>query len=413
MNVEDGTKIHREENPTFQKWNFKKRKAENDAAEHRLSTPRPRLFLPKILLSNNQLILSCVVDFCRGVEVRLLEGRQRIGVSFLDLPVELRLMIYRYSLIAPFKIIKPPSKIEQYNTGWATPTLDKSEEEIDAMVGKHRANHQSYISLRQSYTGLRDANTGVPTLEMSLLRLNRTIHVEAASVLYGDNEFQFVLAVTRRHPDVRVLNFHQPPYHDFRDNVTIVSKRYAKMIKKCTVEVRLPTFPWTWARRMYLEYYARLAAFATCFGGDDHSLQKVAILFNRCFRRGYYFPLSCLRTSQNVLEALAAIHGVRHSVTLGGVTPAFEAQLSLAMMSKEIAYVPKEETHGRRAVISRGKRRPQRYKTGRYYDSKNVWSKSVLGTGPPHSNKTPSAYECCEVCDERPPLKFPQIWRPL
>ena len=338
--------------------------------------------------------------------------RQRHGMSFLDLPIEIRLMIYRYCLIPPLKIIKPPSKLEQYNPDWTTPSLDKSDEDIKAMVQRHRANHQSHVSLHQSYTGLRNAFTGVLTLELPLLRLSKKIHVEAASVLYGENEFQFVFGITRRHPQVRAPKFHQPPYHDFRDNLTVVSQGYLKMIKTCTVEIRLPTFPWTWAKEMYLQYYARLAAFATCFGGDDHSLQKVTILFNRCFRTGYYFPLSCLRKSENVLETLAAIHGVSISVTVGGVTPAFEAKLSLAMMSKVIAYGHKEEEYRERMVILKGKRRLQRYKLGRYYDSKVVWSRSVFGPYPPHLKKAPPAFECCEVCDGTPPLKFPYFWRP-
>lgn len=318
-------------------------------------------------------------------------------------------MIYRYCLVAPIKIIKPPSKVEQYNTGWATPKLDKSNGEIEAMVQRHRANHQWYFPLSQSYTGLRIARTGMPTLELSWLRLSKSIHIEAASVLYGENVFQFVLAITRRHPRVRAPTFHQPPYHDFRDNLTVVSEAYLRMIKKCIVEVRLPTFPWAWASNMYLKYYARLAAFATCFGGDNHSLEKIGILFNQCFSSGYYFPLSCLRTSQNVLETLAAIHGVRHSVTVGGVTPAFEAKLSLAMMSPEIACVPKEETYGMRMVSYKGKRRLQSYKLGRYYDSKKEWSRSVLGPYPTYSKPR---YECCEVCDGKPPLGIPQIRRP-
>lgn len=321
-------------------------------------------------------------------------------------------MIYQYSLVRSFKSMKPPSQVEQYNTGWATDFLDKSDEEIDATVQKHRAIYQSCISLRRSYTDLRDVRSGIPTLELSWLRVSKRIHVEAASVLYGASRVQFVLAISRRHPPHRGRVLCQPFYYDLQDNLTILPEGYMKMIKKCTIEVRLPTFPWTNARNIYMQYYARLSAFAACFGGGDHSLQEVAVVFNRCFRRDCYFPLSCLRMSQNVLETLAAIYGVRVSVTVGGVTPAFEAKVSLAMMSNPIASVPKEEKHGKRMVIFKGKRRPQRYKIGRYYDSKRVWSRSAFGPHPPRSGKTPAAYQCCEVCDEKPPLTFPLIVRP-
>ena len=211
---------------------------------------------------------------------------------------------------------------------------------------------------------------------------------------------------------MKAPKFHQPPYHDFRDNLTVVSEEYVKMIKKFTIEVRLPTFPWTAAKKIYSQYYARLTAFATSFGGDNHSLQKVAILFNKCFRKEYYFPLSCLRTTENVLETLATIYGVRHSVTVAGVTLAFEAKLSLAMMNKAIACVPKEEEHGKRMVKLKGKRRPQRYKLGRYYDSTIRWSENVLGPYPPYPKKAPPPYKCCVVCEENPPLTFPHISRP-
>ncbi len=243
-------------------------------------------------------------------------------------------MIYRNCLVTPLKIIKSPSRLGQYST-YLMPHLDKSDAEIDAIIQRHRAKHQSYVPRHQSYTGLRNPRTGVPTLELSWLRLSKTIHAEAASVLYGENEFQFVIAITKKHRPVN-----QPPCYDFRDNLTVVTERYLRFVRRCTVEVRLPTFPRSYAKTAYLYYYARLAAFATRFGGHDHSLQKVAILFNRCFRKGYYFPMSCLRTSQNVPERLAAIHDVGQSVTVGGVTPAFEMKLSFAMMSKQIACAP-------------------------------------------------------------------------
>ncbi len=315
-------------------------------------------------------------------------------------------MIYRNCLIARLKIIKLPSKLEQYST-YLMPPLDKSNAEIDAIIQRHRVKYQSYVPRHQSYTGLRNPRTGVPTLDLSWLRLSKTIHAEAASVLYGENEFQFVIATTKKH---RPAN--QPPYYDFRDNLTVVTERYLRFVRRCTVEVRLPTFPLRYAKTAYLYYYARLAAFATRLGGHDHSLQKIAILFNRCFRKGYYFPMSCLRTSQNVLERLATIHDVGQSVTVGGVTPDFEMKLSFAMTSKEIACAPKEEEYGERVVKFKGKRRPQRYKLGRYHDSKLVWTQSGLGPYSPHSKDTPPTSECCEVCDGKPSFKLPRIVRP-
>ena len=60
-----------------------------------------------------------------------------------------------------------------------------------------------------------------------------------------------------------------------------------KMITKCTIEVRLPTFLSHGPRKCIYKHYARLADFVTYFEDDDHSLQMVLVLFNRCFRKGY------------------------------------------------------------------------------------------------------------------------------
>ena len=351
------------------------------------------------------------IGSCQGNPTPVAKERQPCGTSFLDFPLEVRLMIYRHCLSAHLKTIKPPSKMDQYYLGRTTPHTDKIEEEVEATIQKHRANHPSYVAFPQTYTGLRDPRTRVLTLEVSLLRLNKKVHAEAASVLYGENEFQYVLAITRMHRGVKDPNFEWLPYHDFRDNLTVVSEKYMKMIRRCTIEVRLPAFPRGEAKKMYLQYSARLTAFATCFGGEDHSLQEVAIFLNRSFRKRYYFPLSCLRTNQNVLETLAAIHNVEKFVTVGGVIPAFEAKLSLAMMSKTIAWVPKQEEYGTRKVYCKGKRRSQGHKLRSYYDSRKVWDQSVLGPYPPHSEKALPAYECCEVCDAKRPLRFPRFAR--
>lgn len=356
-------------------------------------------------------MLSDVVDCSPGDAIHIFGGRQRLGISFLDLPVELRLMIYRYNLIAPFQTIKPPSKEDTYIPTCVTPVRDKSIEEIDALIRRHRADHQSYRQLFQSYTDYRSVHTGGTTLGLSLLRLSKTIHAEAADILYGQNALHFVLAITGTYPPGEGQSFHPPPRYKFRDNMTVLPEGYMKRIKRCSIEVRLPTFPWASAKKLYLQYYARLATFATCFGGDHHSLGKVTILFNRFFTRESYFPLSCLRTSQNVLETLAAIHGVRESVTVRGVTPAFEGKLSRAMMSKELAYVPMERKYGKRTGTIRGKRYLQRYSLDRYYDSRLVWSQSALGPYPLHTKMAPPAYKCCEVCDEKPRLRFRRIIR--
>ena len=202
----------------------------------------------------------------------------------------------------------------------------------------------------------------------------------------------------------------RPPYHGFRDNLTVVSERYMKMIKRCTLEVRLASFSSSPAKEAYLYYYKKLATFATYFGGDNHSLQKMAIYFSNCFIVGYYYPSKCLRRVQNVLETLAAIYAVRDSVTIEGVTPALEGILSLAMTSKKIAFVPKEEIYGERTIKFKGKKRLQKYKLEPYYEEKIVWNRTVLALDPSRLQQEKALLEyglkckCCEVCDSELPL---------
>lgn len=325
------------------------------------------------------------------------DERQRHDSAFLYLPLEIRCMIYRYFLTAQLKTIKPPSERSVHTTNWKL-ELGRSPEEIAETIRQHRASCRDFLPLGQSYTGLREIGSCKPVLQLSVLRVNKQIHHEAANVLYGENDFQFILGITRGYPREWIGNHFEPPYHDFRDNLTKIAPKYVKMIRRCAVEVRMPGFPWTKARKIFLEYKTRLSTFAALFGGNEHSLQRVGVYFNKCFRDGYYFPPSCVRQCQNVLEPLATIHGVTLSAIVSGVTPAFEAKISMAMTSKEVACWPKEDVYGTRKVIIKGKRKPRAYKLGNYYDSKIEWNENVLGPDASPSAKASNGHKCCEVC---------------
>ncbi len=67
------------------------------------------------------------------------------------------------------------------------------------------------------------------------------------------------------------------------DNLGVVSLGYLKLIRNCEIDVRMPYALWTRAQESYLKHRKRIAAFAVAFGGDDHSLRKLSISFNKQF----------------------------------------------------------------------------------------------------------------------------------
>ena len=67
------------------------------------------------------------------------------------------------------------------------------------------------------------------------------------------------------------------------DNLTILSLEYMKMIKGCRIVIHLPPRDRRFgpARSRFLRYKARIADFASVVRGNQHSLQRFDIRFNR------------------------------------------------------------------------------------------------------------------------------------
>lgn len=174
------------------------------------------------------------------------------------------------------------------------------------------------------------------------------------------------------------------------------------MIRYPTVNIRLPCGAREKAKEIYLAYKARIATFAAAFGGDKHSLRRLVIEFNRPFPLSFY-PPSCLRTCQNVLEPFASIYGLGRNCSLNihGVTDDFEETLCPAMENEKYACVPEEREYGMRMVAkkgSRGKKTQQKYVLGSYHDTELLWMRGriiLLSFG------VEVVHRCCEVCTRR------------
>jgi hypothetical protein len=92
------------------------------------------------------------------------------------------------------------------------------------------------------------------------------------------------------------------------DILGVVSLGYLKLIRKCEIDVRMPYGLWTRAQESYLKHRKRIAAFAVAFRGDDHSLRKLSISFNKQFIWHNYLQ-NCMEICQKILEPLATIYG--------------------------------------------------------------------------------------------------------
>jgi len=137
-------------------------------------------------------------------------------------------------------------------------------------------------------------------------------------VFYGENTFAFALGVTKR--DHALGEGKGWSTYRIEDSLGVVSLGYLKPIRKCEINVRMPYGPLTRARESYLKHRKRIAAFAVAFRGDDHSLRKLSISFNKQFVWHNYLQ-NGLRSCQNILEPLATIYGPGICVVIDGVTP--------------------------------------------------------------------------------------------
>lgn len=263
--------------------------------------------------------------------------------GFLDLPPELRDIIYDLTLT-----VGDPKDHDIYLG--KTPIFKADAPTSEELCGR---------PLRYQLEGV----------AVAILRVNKQVHYEAARFFYGKNVFVVPIGLDGRKchrrsdvtPDNINNNFMNLPHH------------YLRMVQKCVLRILLPHIQHKWSKHFYLKAKERITYFADAMHGREHSLKKLVIIFATWPQQNRY-PRKRF-SSQNVLEPLGTVHGIPE-VAIVGVGSEFMVKLKSALSGEKITCSPAQETYGTRNVKVRGRRRLQKYKLGRYYDSKYNWTQT-------------------------------------
>lgn len=298
------------------------------------------------------------------------------GRSFLDLPLELRQMIYRLCLTRDADN-RDPSKTHQTITDviapstWTIVTPRFRNSKPHSSITVPQVLHQVPFSIFKNVLTHRQNSY---ELAVQLLCVNRQVHDEAARVLYGDNKFTFQVWFYGRNRDPEVLHgIRYPQDFPFAHNFLRIAPNYLRMVRRCDLQVWLPVKTLNLYRPTYLRVFDRVSLLAEtlCIG---HSLQSLTVTLKRfvredCFARDISF-------FQNVLEPLGTVAGIR-DVRIMNVTPEFEVKLTMAMKGSEIACTLAEEPFVTKMVKTRGRRRPRRIRSKKYYESRYDWKEDA------------------------------------
>lgn len=294
------------------------------------------------------------------------------GLSFLDLPLEIRLMIYGICLT---------DDVNGKNGISLDQPIVRNQGEITQIVGNPCSCKKPNAVIIPGVDPVLLPHMGLETtghgpwkpagLVVGILRLNKQIHDEAAPVLYGSNTFEFQIGLNRHNWHVADYNnMCRREHFDFIDNFVDLAPQYLRMVKKCSLRIRLLTTPYVIARTTYLRALERVQAFTTILS-QGHSLQKLSAslvqprtyLYHRGRRVSFF---------ENVLEPLGTLHGIR-DVQIENVTPVFEVKLTMALKGPEPACRLAEEIYGKKMVKVQGRRRPRICKLRTYHESRYIW----------------------------------------
>lgn len=244
-------------------------------------------------------------------------------VSLLDLPAEIRLMIYQHCLLAQNATIRPDAIV-----------FDHSDPDVNV------SNRESmrYISHanRKKCPGCCECRIAKYNVAIPLLRVNKQIHQEAGIFFYRKNAFNFYVGgvwskYTFDEPGLASFFVHEP-----MENVSKIAPKYLRTIEKSEIDIDLgPPHPWMSVEDIYSHYRKKIAEFAAAFIGNEHCLRDVAIKMGPRLA-----PQKCLSSWTYLLDPLVNIHGVKEKVSVVGITSDFAAKLSASMMSGDEPYMP-------------------------------------------------------------------------
>ena len=235
-----------------------------------------------------------------------------------------------------------------------------------------------------------------PLGPMSLLRVCKKVHTEAASIFYGKNLHIFYIG----------WSSFSAEYDLKSGSRTYVAPQYLSMIKSCVLFVS-PSMCGSSSeiKGTFLRLKASVQAFADRLSGG-HSLKELQIVYSNSGDRNFHplfipTPMPTSDPGHNldqwtfntdmrlyILEPLTDIYGVPR-VSVSGVCPEYAYRLERAMSCSQKAVSPYPETYRTRMVRvkDRGSRRwiekPQAYRVSKYYESKIVWNETLLAPLPP------------------------------
>lgn len=189
-------------------------------------------------------------------KTKRLNTRAHHGISFSDLQSEILHMIYPHCLSGRYNTIKPAGKVLQDTISAidaANATAEWYKFKLTSCVkGRHKALPRQKIAI-------------------SLLRVNKQIHHEAATFLYSNNTFHFHLEIRKLRQ--RAMKVSIPYFHDgfssaLVETLTAITPQFLRLIPNIDIVIRLPYYyPGTKAEESYLSHKARIKSFASCLLG--------------------------------------------------------------------------------------------------------------------------------------------------
>ena len=203
-------------------------------------------------------------------------------MSFLNLPPEVRLIIFRLCLIGQREMLKPNGK-----------PPSKSTADFPQAPGKAKAITATLQRIPHPCVRPESSRSYscADSIVISLLRISKHIRQEATAVLYGENTLQFIIGDSRGHRASYYVVFDWGiEYHvGIEDNLARLAPMCMRMIKRFELAISLPNIEWIKARDMFLKYKARIASFAIAFGVNNHSLQGIRIQFIQGFTPNHHY----------------------------------------------------------------------------------------------------------------------------
>ena len=262
---------------------------------------------------------------------------------FLNLPRELRDMIYGYALTTPTTIIRRPhqsSPIYRY----ACKCDDPDPEAVCLRICPRSMGQSPFEHHVETAPFVPSTALG---LVSSLLALNKQIHHEASPFLYSGNSFECTIGVTTA--TWRVDGKVKAGQHTFIDNISDIPPRYLVFLKSISLSLQLHSSSMQDARQAAREcklIQERLEIFTNHLMGKGHKLKILKVQVEELWiNEGPRKHLIGL--GESAVLGLERLRGVRE-VVIEGVKKESVLGKLMGLMSGEEVCVTGEGTKRKR-----------------------------------------------------------------